>query len=418
MCGVVGVVGNEVAAPLLFDGLSILQHRGQQAAGIATMHGKRFFCHKDLGAVNQVFDYNNLTSLQGNVGIGHIRYATSGRATLGESQPMYVNNPCGIMLAHNGNLTNIAKLQQHLSQAQRHINTNSDSELLLNVLAEGIQNADQASQHERIFTGVAKLHRLCEGAYSCVSLIAGVGILAFRDPFGIRPLVLGYRQGDNSYMVASESIALDICGFRLIDDVAPGEAVLLQPGKEPIRRQCSSDSVLMPCLFEYVYFARQDSILNGASVYHCRVNAGRLLGEEIRRRWHNLHFDAVVPIPEMGRIAAMEVAQVLGCPFREAFVKNHYVGRTFILPQQHERANTVRRKFNAIASEFSNKRVLLVDDSLVRGTTSQKLVEMVRNLGARSIHFAFAAPQVCYPNVYGIDMPTRKDLIASGRSYE
>ena len=422
MCGILGVVAKAPVNQLLYDGLQVLQHRGQDAAGIATAEGGRFHMHKGSGLVRDVFRTRNMRSLEGNWGIGHCRYPTAGSAfNSAEAQPFYVNSPFGLMLAHNGNLTNAEHLKRDMFlQDLRHINTNSDSEVLLNVLAHELQEAATGYQldAETIFKAVAGVHRRCRGAYAVVAMIAGFGVLAFRDPYGIRPLIIGRNTTPegNEYLVASESVALDTLGFRILRDVMPGEAVLIDMAGNFSSRQCAERTFHAPCIFEFVYLARPDSLMDGISVYETRVKMGEFLADKIRHTLPHLAVDTVIPIPDSSRPAAMELAFRLGLPYREGFVKNRYIGRTFIMPGQSVRRKSVRQKLNAIAQEFRGKNVLLVDDSIVRGTTSREIVQMARDAGARKVYFASAAPPVRFPNVYGIDMPTRAELIASDRS--
>ena len=424
MCGIIGVVATSAVGQLLYDGLQVLQHRGQDAAGIATAENGHFYMHKGSGLVRDVFRTRNMRSLIGNWGIGHCRYPTAGSAyNSAEAQPFYVNSPFGLMLAHNGNLTNAEQLKQDMFlQDLRHINTNSDSEVLLNVLAHELQAATTKYQvdAETIFKAVIGLQRRVRGAYAVVAMIAGYGLLAFRDPYGIRPLIIGYNETDEGteYIVASESVAVDTLGFKILRDVAPGEAVLIDTYGNFESRQCAERSTHAPCMFEFVYLARPDSLIDGISVYETRLKMGEFLAEKIKHTMPHLHIDTVMPIPDSSRPSAMELAKRLNLPYREGFVKNRYIGRTFIMPGQVQRRKSVRQKLNAIAQEFKGKNVLLVDDSIVRGTTSREIVLMAREAGARQVYFASAAPPVRYPNVYGIDMPTRGELIASGRSHE
>lgn len=420
MCGILGVVAKTPANQLLYDGLLMLQHRGQDAAGIVTAQGNTFHMHKGLGMVRDVFRTRNMRALAGNMGIGHARYPTAGSSNSpAEAQPFYVNSPFGIVLAHNGNLTNADALNQELFLAdRRHVNTNSDSEVLLNVLAHELQERATGYQLDpsEIFSAVFGVHERCQGAYAVVAMIAGYGLLAFRDPYGIRPLVFGSIETENGteYMVASESVALDTLGFRLIRDVAPGEAIFIDVDGRFYSQRYLSPTSLNPCIFEYVYLARPDSMMNGISIYETRLNMGINLADKIRATMQHLDIDVVIPIPESSRPSAMQLANRLGIEFREGFVKNRYVGRTFIMPGQQQRRKSVRQKLNAIEIEFRGKNVLLVDDSIVRGTTSREIVQMAREAGANNIFFASAAPPVRYPNVYGIDMPTRQELIATG----
>lgn len=423
MCGIVGVVSQTPVNQLLYDALLLLQHRGQDAAGIATNHSSMFSMYKANGLVRDVFRTRNMRSLQGNTGIGHCRYPTAGSSSEEEAQPFYVNAPFGITLAHNGNLTNQAELKEALFRNdRRHINTNSDSEVLLNVLAHEIQEAANgySLDAEAVFKAVAVVHRRVRGAYAVVAQIAGHGMLAFRDPYGIRPLCLGMNEGENGveYMVASESVALEGIGFRFVRDIAPGEAIFI--GEDGIlhERQCAENPSLNPCAFEYVYLARPDSVIDGASVYATRLKMGEYLADKIRKEIPVEEIDVVMPIPDSSRPAAIQLALKLGVEYREGFIKNRYIGRTFIMPGQGMRKKSVRQKLNAIGAEFKGKNVLLVDDSIVRGTTSREIVQMAREAGARKVFFASAAPPVLFPNVYGIDMPTRDELIAYGRTVE
>ncbi|MDQ2989002.1 MAG: amidophosphoribosyltransferase [Pseudomonadota bacterium] len=423
MCGIVGVVSHNPVNQVLYDALLLLQHRGQDAAGIATNHSSMFSMHKANGLVRDVFRTRNMRSLQGNSGIGHCRYPTAGSSSEEEAQPFYVNAPFGITLAHNGNLTNQDELKQALFQNdRRHINTDSDSEVLLNVLAHEIQESTTgySLDPDAVFKAVAMVHRRVRGAYAVVAQIAGHGLLAFRDPFGIRPLCIGVNETDQGkeYLVASESVALEGIGFTFLRDIAPGEAVFIDAGGTLHEKQCADNPSLNPCAFEYVYLARPDSILDGASVYATRLKMGEYLAEKIRKEFSNGEIDVVMPIPDSSRPAAIQLALKLGIEYREGFIKNRYIGRTFLMPGQAIRSKSVRQKLNAIGSEFKGKNVLLVDDSIVRGTTSREIVQMAREAGARNVYFASAAPPVLFPNVYGIDMPTRGELIAYGRTNE
>ena len=423
MCGIVGVVSHNPVNQVLYDALLLLQHRGQDAAGIATNHSSMFSMHKANGLVRDVFRTRNMRSLQGNSGIGHCRYPTAGSSSEEEAQPFYVNAPFGITLAHNGNLTNQEELKRALFQNdRRHINTDSDSEVLLNVLAHEIQEATTgySLDPDAVFKAVAMVHRRVRGAYAVVAQIAGHGLLAFRDPFGIRPLCIGVNETDQGkeYLVASESVALEGIGFTFLRDIAPGEAVFIDAGGSLHERQCADNPSLNPCAFEYVYLARPDSILDGASVYATRLKMGEYLAEKIRKEFSSGEIDVVMPIPDSSRPAAIQLALKLGIEYREGFIKNRYIGRTFLMPGQAIRSKSVRQKLNAIGSEFKGKNVLLVDDSIVRGTTSREIVQMAREAGARNVYFASAAPPVLFPNVYGIDMPTRGELIAYGRTNE
>ncbi len=424
MCGIMGVVATTPVNELLYDGLQVLQHRGQDAAGIATAEGGRFHMHKGPGLVRDVFRTRNMRDLVGNWGIAHCRYPTAGSATnAAEAQPFYVNSPFGLMLAHNGNLTNAEPLKRDMFlQDLRHMNTNSDSEVLLNVLAHELQAASTKYQvdAETIFKAVAGVHRRVKGAYAVVAMIAGYGLLAFRDPYGIRPLVIGRNETPQGmeYLVASESVAIDTLGFKFLRDVEPGEAVLIDTRGPFISRQCAEKTLHAPCMFEYVYLARPDSLIDGVSVYESRVKMGEFLAEKIRHTLPHLAIDAVIPIPDSSRPSALELATRLGVPFREGFVKNRYIGRTFIMPGQASRRKSVRQKLNAIAQEFRGKNVLLVDDSIVRGTTSREIIMMAREAGAKKVYFASASPPVRFANVYGIDMPSRAELIAAYRNDE
>ncbi len=421
MCGILGVVATTPVNQLLYDGLQVLQHRGQDAAGIVTAEGGRFHMHKGPGLVRDVFRTRNMRNLEGNWGIAHVRYPTAGSAyNAAEAQPFYVNSPFGLLLAHNGNLTNSEELKREMFLADlRHINTNSDSEVLLNVFAHELQAACNGLRldEEVVFRAVAGVHRRCRGAYAAVVMIAGYGLLAFRDPYGIRPLVIGRNDvaGGTEWMVASESVALDVLGFKLLRDVAPGEAVLIDTAGHFRSRQCAEKTIEAPCMFEFVYLARPDSIIDGISVYESRVKMGEFLAEKMKRTLPHAAVDVVIPIPDSSRPAAMEMAHRLGLPYREGFVKNRYIGRTFIMPGQAKRRKSVRQKLNTIRQEFIGKCVLLVDDSIVRGTTSKEIVNMAREAGAVKVYLASAAPPVRYANVYGIDMPTRGELIASDR---
>jgi amidophosphoribosyltransferase len=421
MCGIVGIVSKTPVNQLLYDGLTVLQHRGQDAAGIVTAEGRTFHMHKNKGLVRDVFRTRDMRNLRGNMGIAHCRYPTAGSAaSVAESQPFYVNSPFGVVLGHNGNLVNTEELQRELFQDDlRHVNTNSDSEVLLNVLAHELQLSarGQRLDPDAIFSAVAGVHRRARGAYAIVAMIAGYGLLAFRDPFGIRPLIIGKHETENGveFMVASESVAIDVAGFQVMRDVMPGEAILIDTSGNFYSRQCAQNPTLNPCIFEYVYLARPDSVIDGISVYETRSRMGASLGEKIKREYPNIRIDVVIPIPDTSRPSAVEVAQVLGVKYREGFIKNRYIGRTFIMPGQDQRKKSVRQKLNAMAIEFKGKNVLLVDDSIVRGTTSREIVQMARDCGATKVYFASAAPPVRFPNVYGIDMPTRAELIATGR---
>jgi len=421
MCGIVGISGFTPVNQLIYDALTVLQHRGQDAAGIATIDAEgQFRLRKANGLVKEVFDTRHMLRLQGNIGIGHVRYPTAGSSNVSEAQPLYVNSPFGITLAHNGNLTNSAQLKKELIKIRRHINTHSDSELLLNVFASELDRfKDFRLTKNDIFSAIAQMHKRIRGAYSCVAMIINHGMVAFRDPNGIRPLVIGKRVlacGKNEYMVASESIALDTLGFEFLRDVTPGEAVYATEEGELFTQQCAENPEYHPCIFEYVYFARPDSFIDKISVYNARVRMGQKLGEKIARQWQHLKIDVVIPIPETSCDIALEIARILHLPYRQGFVKNRYVGRTFIMPGQQERRKSVRRKLNANKAEFRDKNVLLVDDSIVRGTTSEQIVAIARGAGAKQVYFASAAPEISFQNVYGIDMPSVNELVAHGRS--
>jgi len=423
MCGIVGVVSHQPVNQLLYDALLLLQHRGQDAAGIATNHSSMFTMHKANGLVRDVFRTRNMRSLMGNTGIGHCRYPTAGSSSEEEAQPFYVNAPFGITLAHNGNLTNWEQLKSEMfKNDRRHINTDSDSEVLLNVLAHEIQKATTgySIDPETIFQAVRAVIGRVQGGYAAVAQIAGVGMLGFRDPHGIRPLCLGINETEQGteYLIASESVALEGIGFRFLRDIAPGEAVFIDNDHNLHSRMCSDNASLNPCVFEYVYLARPDSVIDGASVYNTRLKMGEYLAEKIKREGLADDIDVVMPIPDSSRPAAIQLALRLGKEYREGFIKNRYIGRTFIMPGQGLRKKSVRQKLNAIGDEFKGKNVLLVDDSIVRGTTSREIVQMARDSGAAKVIFASAAPPVLYPNVYGIDMPTRDELIAHGRTVE
>ncbi len=424
MCGIVGVAGQSPVNQALYDALTMLQHRGQDAAGIVTCQDGRLFLRKENGMVRDVFQTRHMLRLVGNFGIGHVRYPTAGSSSSAEAQPFYVNSPYGITLGHNGNLTNADEISASLFKSDlRHINTDSDSEVLLNVFAHELQaRGQEVPTEEDFFAAVAGVHQRCRGAYAVVAMITGHGLLGFRDPNGIRPLVYGSRQAENGkteYMIASESVALTPLGFGNIRDVLPGEAIFISSNGELFTRQCAANPRYTPCIFEYVYFARPDSTMDGISVYKSRLRMGEKLGEKILREWGpNHNIDVVIPIPDTSRTSAMELAHVLGVKYREGFMKNRYIGRTFIMPGQQLRKKSVRQKLNPVELEFRGKNVLLVDDSIVRGTTCQEIIQMARDAGARQVFFASAAPPVKFPNVYGIDMPAKSELIASGHSVE
>lgn len=422
MCGIVGIVGKAPVNQAIYDALTVLQHRGQDAAGIMTVDDTMFHLRKYNGLVRDVFHTRHMKRLMGNFGIGHVRYPTAGSASSAEAQPFYVNSPFGIAFAHNGNLTNAHELQDEVSRiARRHINTTSDSELLLNIFAHQLQqHAGLTLSADDVFDSVTEVHKKIRGAYAVVSAIIGIGMVAFRDPFGIRPLVLGKRVTDTGeeYIVASESVALDAVGFKFVRDVEPGEAVFVTQDGQLYTRQCAERPRNVPCIFEFVYFARPDSFIDGVSVYASRVNMGRKLGQKIVREWSDKEIDVVIPIPETSMDVALQIANELQLPYRQGYVKNRYIGRTFIMPGQTMRRKSVRRKLNAIKSEFKGKNVLLVDDSIVRGTTSEQIIEMARESGANKVYFASAAPEIRFPNVYGIDMPSAHELIAYGRDLD
>ena len=424
MCGIVGAISTAPVNQLLYDALLLLQHRGQDAAGIVTMQGTKVYMHKARGMVRDVFRTRNMRSLLGQVGLGQCRYPTAGNAySEEEAQPFYVNAPYGIVLVHNGNLTNAQALKEELFDIdRRHINTESDTEVLINVLAHELEMVarDLPLTPEHVFQAVGAVHRRIKGSYAVIALIAGHGLLAFRDPHGIRPLCFGesLTASGREFMVASESVALEGTGHRLARDIAPGEAIYIDLQGHVHTRQCAESPQLNPCIFEYVYLARPDSVLDGVSVYHARLNLGETLAQRVISTLPPSEIDVVIPIPESSRPSAMQLAHRLGKPYREGFVKNRYVGRTFIMPGQGVRKKSVRQKLNAIGMEFKGRNVLLVDDSIVRGTTSKEIVQMAREAGARKVYMASAAPPVRHPNVYGIDMPTKEELVAHNRSIE
>ena len=423
MCGIIGIVGRESVSPRLYDGLTLLQHRGQDAAGIATCHDGRLVLRRGAGLVRDVFRSSDIQRLEGRMGIAHVRYPTAGTSGQAEAQPFYVNSPYGIVMAHNGNLTNSDVLQKELFESDlRHINTRSDSEVLLNVFAHELQDL-KPSTHltaDMIFATVAAVHRRCRGAYAVIGMVVGRGVFAFRDPLGIRPAVIGERVTDSGteYCIASESVALQGLGFTLLRDIAPGEAVYIDMDGNLHSEQCAQNPVLSPCIFEYVYLARPDSIIDNVSVYKSRLRMGEALARRILLERPNHDIDVVIPIPDTSRTSALEVAVNLGVKYREGFIKNRYIGRTFIMPGQQLRKKSVRQKLSPIELEFNGKNVLLVDDSIVRGTTSGQIVEMARDAGAKKVYMASAAPPVRYPNVYGIDMPAADELIAHDKTTE
>ncbi len=426
MCGIIGILAKSPVNQAIYDGLTVLQHRGQDAAGIITSDrtndGQRVYLRKDNGLVRDVFHERHMIGLQGNMGIGHVRYPTAGCASPAEAQPFYVNSPHGLALAHNGNLTNADQLKDQLFREDlRHLNTQSDSEILLNVLAHELEAVGGLRlTPDDIFRAVSMVHRRCRGGYAVVAMIVGFGILAFRDPFGIRPIVYGRRETDDGpgHMVASESVALDMLGYTLVRDIAPGEALFIDMNGEVHTHRCAKKTLHAPCLFEYVYLARPDSMLDGIAVHKTRLRMGERLASKIAREWPKVDIDVVIPIPDTSRQAALQVAHKLNLKYREGFIKNRYIPRTFIMPGQAERKRSVRQKLNAIDLEFRGKNVLLVDDSIVRGTTSQQIVQMAREAGARKVYFASAAPPIRYPNVYGIDMPSATELVANGREVD
>ncbi len=422
MCGIAGIFGRSDIKLQLYDALTMLQHRGQDAAGIMTCKDGVFHQRKDTGLVKDVFHTRHIKELAGNIGIAHVRYPTAGSSGPALAQPFYVNSPYGISMAHNGNLTNSEQLKAHIFHSDlRHVNTDSDSELLLNVFAHELQLQDKLQPGpEDIFAAVERVHGRCRGAYAAVGIIANYGLFAFRDPFGIRPLVYGKRKkaGGTEYMVASESVALDSLGYELIDSVAPGEAIYIDMQGKLHTRQCAKNTELTPCIFEFVYFARPDSMIDDISVYKCRLRQGEKLAEKILRLKPDHDIDVVIPIPDTSRVAAQTIAERLGLKLREGYMKNRYIGRTFIMPGQKQRKKSVRQKLNPNKLEFQGKNVLLVDDSIVRGTTSGEIIQMARDSGAKKVYMASAAPAVRFPNVYGIDMPSVKELIAHGRTDE
>ncbi|MFO1245104.1 MAG: amidophosphoribosyltransferase [Ramlibacter sp.] len=421
MCGIVGVVSSAPVNQLIYDALLLLQHRGQDAAGIVTQQERKFFMHKAKGMVRDVFRTRNMRALPGNCGLGQVRYPTAGNAySEEEAQPFYVNAPFGIVLVHNGNLTNAHALKAELFSADhRHINTESDSEVLLNVFAHELEKSTRGVplQPDDVFTAVKNVHHRVRGSYAVIAMIAGHGVLAFRDPYGIRPLSVG-RSKDGTWMVASESVTLEGTGHQFERHVAPGEAVFIDLQGQLHFLQCADNPKLFPCIFEFVYLARPDSVLDGISVYQARLNLGETLAKRVVSTVPPSEIDVIIPIPESSRPSATQLAHLLGIPYREGFVKNRYVGRTFIMPGQGVRKKSVRQKLNVIGSEFKGRNVMLVDDSIVRGTTSREIVQMARDAGAKKVYLASAAPPVRYPNVYGIDMPTPSELVAHGRTIE
>ncbi len=423
MCGIVGIVSSEDVNQQIYDSLLLLQHRGQDSTGIATMDNSMFHIYKAKGQVSTAYRTRDMRNLIGKIGLGHVRYATKGSAeSIEEAQPFYVNAPYGIVLIHNGNLTNTRELEKQLFNVdRRHTNSSSDTEMLLNVLATELQSQVQNQELDpnHIFKAVRSLHKRIQGSYAAIALISGHGILAFRDPFGIRPLVIGKRVSEKNkeeWMIASESLVLENNDYKIERDVKPGEAIFISDQGELFSQQCSDNPKLFPCSFEYVYLARPDSIMNGISVYKARLKMGDFLAETIKKTIKSGDVDVVMPIPDSSRPSAMQVARQLGIEYREGFFKNRYVGRTFIMPGQQKRKQSVRQKLNAMSTEFKNKNVLIVDDSIVRGTTSKEIVQMAKDAGANKVFFTSAAPPVRYPHVYGINMPTRGELIAHNRS--
>jgi len=422
MCGIVGIVSHKQVNQSIYDALTVLQHRGQDAAGIMTCDEmNRLHLRKDNGLVRDVFHTRHMLKLKGQMGIGHVRYPTAGCSSSAEAQPFYVNSPYGISLAHNGNLTNATSLKQDLYREDlRHINTQSDSEILVNIFAHELHQGKHPIDENDIFAAVKSVHQRCKGGYAVVAMITGHGVVGFRDPHGIRPVVFGKKETGSGveYMIASESVALDTLGFELIRDIQPGEAIYINKDGQLYSMQCAENATFSPCLFEYVYLARPDSIIDNISVYKARLRMGEALADKITNIRPDHDIDVVIPIPDTSRTSALQLANSLGIKYREGFIKNRYIGRTFIMPGQKERKKSVRQKLNAIELEFKGKNVLLVDDSIVRGTTSKQIVQMARDAGANKVYFASASPMVKYPNVYGIDMPSAHELVAHGRSVE
>ncbi len=424
MCGIVGILSTtkKDTAVYIYDALTILQHRGQDAAGIVTSHKGRFYMRKSNGLVKNSFRTKHMTKLLGDMGIGHVRYPTAGSSSGAEAQPFYVNSPYGIAFAHNGNLTNTEQLAQELfEQDMRHINTNSDSEILLNVFASELAKLQKQRINEQdIFDSVKQVHKRVRVAYATIGMIPGYGIFGFRDPNGIRPLVLGKRttKGGTKYMLASESVALTALGYEITRDVKPGEAVIISRNGEIFTQQCAQNPKYSPCIFEFVYFARPDSVIDDISVYKTRLRMGERLAAKIHKEWNNEQIDVVIPIPDTSRVSALQLAHELDIKYSEGLIKNRYIARTFIMPGQKLRKKSVRQKLSAIGLEFKGKNVLLVDDSIVRGTTSEQIVKMARDAGANKVFFASAAPAVRHPNVYGIDMASNKEFIAHNKTTE
>ena len=420
MCGIIGIIAQDSVNQDLFDGLTALQHRGQDAAGMMTCDKGQLFLRKGNGLVRDVFHMRHMLRLKGNMGLGHVRYPTAGNSSFAESQPFYVNSPYGISLAHNGNLTNDEQLANEIFKTDlRHLNTSSDSEVLLNIFAHELQRLHRITPTpDDIFTAIQQVHQRCKGSYAVIAMITEQGLLGFRDPNGIRPLVYGSRQnnGKIEYMFASESVALDALGFSGVTDVQPGEAIFIDMHGNLYKKQCAENPSLKPCIFEYIYLARPDSVIDKVSVHQARLSMGELLADKITRDYPYLKIDVVMPIPDTSRTFAMSLAEKLDLVYREGFIKNRYIGRTFIMPGQHVRKKSVRQKLNPIPIEFNNKNVLLLDDSIVRGTTCKEIIHMARKAGAKKVYFASSAPIIRYPNVYGIDMPSRQELIAHGRT--
>ncbi len=420
MCGIIGIVSHEAVNQEIYDGLLVLQHRGQDAAGMITSDGKHLYLRRKNGLVTDVFHEQHMRQLIGNMGIGHLRYPTAGSSSNSEAQPFYVNSPYGISLAHNGNLTNAHDLKKELyEQDRRHINTESDSEVLLNIFAQELQKCKAYRVHpEEIFTAVKGVHQRCEGAYAVVAMITRDGIVGFRDPHGIRPLVYGKRETakGTDYMIASESVALVTQGYEIVRDIEPGEAIYITDHGDVYTKQCSDKAVYNTCIFEYVYFARPDSVIDNVFVHKARMRMGHNLAEKVKREWPDHDIDVIIPIPDTSRTSAHEMALTLGVDYREGFIKNRYIGRTFIMPGQTQRKKSVRRKLNPLDIEFKGKNVMLVDDSIVRGTTSKEIVQMARDSGANKVYFASASPAIRYPNIYGIDMPAANELIAHDKT--
>ena len=420
MCGIIGILSNTPVNQEIYDGLLVLQHRGQDAAGMVTSDGKRLYIRRKNGLVTDVFREQHMRKLLGNMGVGHLRYPTAGSSSNSEAQPFYVNSPYGISLAHNGNLTNAHELKKELyKQDRRHINTTSDSEVLLNIFAQELQKYDAYRVHpEEVFAAVSGVHKRCVGAYAVIAMITRDGIVGFRDPNGIRPLVFGKRVTDQGidYMLASESVALVTQGYEVVRDIEPGEAIYITHKGEVHTKKCSNKPSYNTCIFEYVYFARPDSVIDKVYVHKARMRMGHNLAEKVMREWQDHDIDVVIPIPDTSRTSALEMAITLGIPYREGYIKNRYIGRTFIMPGQTQRKKSVRQKLNPLDIEFKGKNVMLVDDSIVRGTTSREIVQMARDSGANKVYFASASPAIRYPNIYGIDMPAANELIAHGRT--